>query len=62
MLEMTILTYLAFCHCAQRLDHAQFDLFIWYAIQETHGHLHHLCKGLLELSMLLAEQQHLLVQ
>jgi len=54
-------SHLALSHCAQCLDDRQLRLHIGCLVQEAHDGLHHLGGGLLELSMLLREQQHLLV-
>jgi hypothetical protein len=53
--------YLSLGHSPQRLDDGQLRLQVWCFIKEAHHCLHHLGGGLFELSMLLGEEQHLLV-
>lgn len=49
-----MMPYLALCDCPQGLDDAQLDIETGYVVQEAHHDLHHLCDGLLQLTMLLA--------
>jgi hypothetical protein len=53
--------YLALGHCPQRLDDGQLCLEVWCVVQEAHNGLNHLSGGLFKLSMLLREQQDLLI-
>ena len=53
--------HLALSHCPQRLDDGKLGLEVWCLVQEAHDCLDHLGGGLLELSMLLGEEQDLLV-
>jgi hypothetical protein len=54
-------SYLSLSHSPERLDDRQLCLQIWCVVQKTHHRLHHLGGGLFELSMLLGEEQDLLV-
>ena len=62
MLVSFMKPYLALCDCPQGLNDAQLDIETGCVVQETHNNLHHLCDGLLELAMLLAENLNLLIQ
>ena len=55
-------TYFALCDSPQRFDHAHLGLCAWRIINELHHHLDHLRDGLLELTMLLAQQLYLLIE
>lgn len=59
---ITSTTHLPLSDGPQRLDDGELRLEIRRAIQETHHRLHHLGCGLLQLTMFLREQQHLLVE